>query len=146
MTSSNSWVHCREWAGLIAAVALGPVFITLGYRAHLIFGASVGGWILLCALVVPIVSFFAERFKFLAWQVSIISIALSVIGDNIRHGANGNESAPAFVLWAGGTLLSSPLPIYFVLKTLAVRQRYLVGGLIALAALFLWFGIKRITG
>jgi|HubBroStandDraft_6_1064221.scaffolds.fasta_scaffold302948_2 hypothetical protein len=35
MTSSNSWVHCREWAGLIAAVALGPVFITLGYR---------GGW------------------------------------------------------------------------------------------------------
>jgi hypothetical protein len=52
----------------------------------------------------------------------------------------------AYVFWAGATLLSSPLPIYFLLKPLALRQRYIASMIIGAIALALWLGIKRITG
>jgi hypothetical protein len=38
------------------------------------------------------------------------------------------------------------VPIYFVLKPLPLRQRYLGGIIIVAIALGLWFGIKRVTG
>jgi hypothetical protein len=139
----------REWISLIVAVVIGPAFLLIGYRVPgLIFGAAAGAYILVCATVVPLLTLAAGRLKFLAWQIAIISIVLAVIGDNLRLNAIHRNEIPstAYVFWASGTLLSSPLPIYFLLKPLALRQRYIVGIIIGATALALWFGLKRITG
>jgi hypothetical protein len=73
---------------------------------------------------------------------------LAVVGDNLRLNAiHRNEIAStAYVFWAGGTLLSSPLPIYLLLKPLAPRQRYIWGITVGAIAVALWVGIIRITG
>lgn len=149
MRISPTGDHLREWISLIAAVAIGPTFLLIGYHVPgLIFGAAAGAYILLCATVVPLLTLAAGRLKFLAWQIAIISIVLAVIGDNLRLNAIHRDEirSAAYVFWAGGTLVSSPLPIYFVLKPLAPRQRYIVGVIIGAIALGLWFGLKRITG
>jgi hypothetical protein len=90
----------------------------------------------------------ADRLKFLAWQMAIVSIVLAVVGDNLRLNAIHRSEIPsvAFGFWAGGTLLSSPLPIYSLLKPLRSRQRYIVAILIVAIALALSLGLKRITG
>jgi hypothetical protein len=149
MKGSPRGEHLREWTSLVAAIAIGPAFLLLGrHIPGLIFGAAASANILLCAIVVPLLTAAAGRFKFLAWQVAIISIALAVVGDNLRLNAIHRNEIPsvAYVFWAGGTLLSSPLPIYFLLKPLAPRQRYIVCIFIGAIALALWFGLKRITG
>lgn len=149
MKISTAREGLREWISFVAAIAIGPAFLLIGYQVpSLIFGAAAGASILLCAIVVPLLTFAAGRLKFIAWQLAIISIVLAVIGDNLRENAIHRSEIPsmAYVLWAGGTLLSSPLPIYFLLKPLALRQRYIVGIIIGATALALWFGLRRITG
>ncbi|MBZ5722492.1 MAG: hypothetical protein LAO03_19295 [Acidobacteriia bacterium] len=139
----------REWISLVAAVAIGPASLLIGYKIPgLIFGAAAGAGILLYALVVPLLTLAAGRLKFLAWQLAIISVVLAVIGDNLRLNAIHRSEIPsvAYVFWVVGTLLSSPLPIYFLLKPLVPRQRYIVGITIGAVAFVLWFGLKRITG
>jgi hypothetical protein len=139
----------REWICLITAIAIGPAFLIIGnYIPGFIYRAAAGAAILLCVIVVPLLTLAAGRLKFLVWQLAIISIALAVIGDNLRlHAIFRSEILPVtYVFWAGGTLLSSPLPIYFLLKPLALRQRCIVGIVIASITLALWFGLKRITG
>lgn len=149
MKISATGQRLREWISLVAALAIGPAFLLIGYQIPgLIFGAAAGANIVLCAFVVPSLTLAAGRFKFLVWQVAVISIVLAVIGDNLRLNAIHRSQIPslAYVFWAGGTLLSSPLPIYLLLRPLAPRQRYIVGITIGAAALALWFGLKRITG
>jgi hypothetical protein len=51
-----------------------------------------------------------------------------------------------FVLWVSGTLLSSPLPVYLLLRPMPSRKRYIASIAVAAAALALWFGMKKITG
>jgi hypothetical protein len=139
----------QEWLGVVAAIAIGPAFVLIGNRVPgLIFGAAAGAYFLLCAIIVPLLTLAAGRLKFLAWQLAIVSVVLAVIGDNLRLNAIHRTEIPstAFVFWASGTLLSSPVPIYFVLKPLPLRQRYLGGIIIVAIALGLWFGIKRVTG
>ena len=140
--------NLREWIRLIAAIAVGPVFLLVGYRARLVFAPAAAAYILVCVLIVPLLTVAAGRFRFPAWQLAIISVDLSVIGDNLRLNAIHRSEIPstAFVLWAGGTLLSSPLPVYFLLKPLAPRRRWIVGIMITLTVLLLWLTIKRITG
>jgi len=139
----------REWITLAGAVAIGPAFLLIGYRIPgLVFGATTIANALLCAVVVPLLTVAAGRFKFLAWQTAVISITLAVVGDNVRLNAiQRNEIlSVAYVFWAAGTLLSSPFPIYLLLKPLAPRQRYIAFVLIGLIALALWLGIKKVTG
>jgi hypothetical protein len=71
----------------------------------------------------------------------------TVIADDLRlHALHQSEIAPtAFVFWATGTLLSSPLPLYLFLKALSSRERYLACILIAVIATALWFGIEAAT-
>lgn len=149
MKISCSGQRLREWIVLVAAVAIGPAFLLIGYQIPgLVFGAAAAADVLLCAIVVPLLTLAAGRLKFLVWQLAIISIVLAVIGDNLRVNAINRSQIPsvAYVFWAGGTLLSSPLPIYFLLKPLALRQRFIVGIIVGAIALALWIGIKRITG
>jgi hypothetical protein len=149
MKISCTGERLREWISLIAAVAIGPAFLLIGYHIPgLIFRAAAEAYILLCAIIVPLLTLAAGRLKFVAWQLAVISIILAMVGDNLRLNANYRSEIPslAYVFWAIGTLLSSPLPIYFLLKPLALRQRFIVGIIIGAIALALWFGIKRITG
>ena len=139
----------REWITLSAAIAIGPASLLIGYQIPgLVFGAAAGASIFVCAIVVPLLTLAAGRLKFLAWQLAIISTVLAAIGDNLRLNAIHRSEVPsvAYVFWAGGTLLSSPLPIYFLLKPLVPRQRYVVGIIVGAVAYVLWFGLKRITG
>jgi hypothetical protein len=140
--------NLRERISLIAATAIGPIFLVVGYRAPPAFAPAAVGYILVCFLIVPLLTAAGGRFKFLAWQLAIFSIDLAVIGDNLRLNAIHRSEIPptAFVFWAGGTLLSSPLPVYFLLKPLAPRRRWIVGIMVILTALLLWLAIKRITG
>jgi hypothetical protein len=51
-----------------------------------------------------------------------------------------------FVLWVIGTLFSSPLPVYLLLRPMSSRKRYIASIAVGAAALALWFGMKKITG
>jgi hypothetical protein len=141
-------VQSRDWISLIAAIAVGPVFLKIGYKTGLVFDAAAFAYFLCCMFVVPILTLCAGRLKFLTWQIAILSLAFTVVEDNLRLNAiyPSEIAGIAFLFWALGTLLSSPVPIYFLLRPLAPRQRYAFGVVLAVAALALWFGIKRITG
>lgn len=148
MITSHTVNRLREWTSVAAAAAIGPVFVIAGYSAGLAFGAGAVGLVLLCVFIVPVLTFAADRLKFLAWQLAIVSIVLAVVGDNLRLNAihRGEIPSVAFGFWAGGTLLSSPLPIYFLLKPLSSRQRYIVGIMIIAVIVALSLSLKRITG
>ena len=138
----------REWISFAAAIALGPTFLLIGYQIHgLVFGAAAGAGIIVCAVVVPLLTIAAGRIKFLAWQVAIVSLTLAVLWDNLRLNAiqRGDIASMVYVFWAGGTLLSSPLPIYFLLRWVPARRRYLAAIAIAMVAVAMWTGIRRIT-
>ncbi len=149
MKISPKGEYLREWISLVAAIAIGPAFLLIGCQVPgLIFRAAAGAYILFCVIVVPLLIFAAGRWRFVVWQLAIISMVFAVIGDDVRVNAIFRSEIPsvAFVFWAGGNLLSSPLPAYFLLKPLAPRHRYIVGIIVGLVALALWLGIKRITG
>jgi hypothetical protein len=149
MRGSSHGSHLRERASLVAAVAAGPVFLGIGYQLPgLMFRAAAGAFVLFGVIVVPLLTLAAGRLKFLAWQVAVVSNSLTVIADNLRvHAVYRREIlSMAYVFWAGGTLLSSPLPIYFLLKLSSPRRRYLVGIMVGIIAAVLWLGIKRVTG
>lgn len=140
--------HLWEWGSLVAAACIGPAFLLVGYHIPgLIFGAAAGADFLLCALVVPLLVLAAGRMKFVTWQLAIISITLAVIGDNVRlnAGHRAEIAAVAYVFWASGTLLSSPVPIYFMLRPLTPSRRLIFSIMIALLAIALWCGVKRIA-
>lgn len=130
------------------AIALGPLFLRAGYAIPgVVFGAAGGAYILCCLFVVPLLILGAGRLKFVIWQLATLSLSVAVIADNLRLNAirRSDIGSVFYVFWALGTLLSSPLPIYFLLRPMPVRQRYIAGIAIAAAAVALWLGLKRIT-
>src|SRR5579863_10179540 len=138
----------REWTSVIAAIALGPGFLLTAYHLRgLMYGAAAGATILLWALVIPLLTISAGHFRFFVWQLSIISIVCTIVGDNLRLNAihRSEVAALAFVFWAGGTLFSAPVPVYLFLRQMDIRQRYIWGVILALVALVLAVCIKRIT-
>jgi hypothetical protein len=148
MDTSGGGNRVREYVSLLAATAIGPAFLLIGYRVHgLVFGAAAGAHTLVCVLAVPLLTVLAGRFKFLAWQLSIASITVAVVCDNLRlHAMHRTEIVPvAYVFWASGTLLSSPIPIYLFLKPLTGRRRNIACICIGAIAIALWFGMKSIT-
>ena len=140
--------HWREWTGIALAIVTGPAFVQIGYAIPgLVFGASAAFYFASCVIVVPLVTLVASRWRFLAWQLAIVSLSMTILVHNIRLRAIHRSEIPSvvYVLWGLGTLLSSPLPIYYLLRPMAARQRYLAGITIAIAAFVLWLGIRRIT-
>lgn len=136
------------WLSVVAAIAIGPVFILLGYAMGLVYGAAGLAYLVCCAAVVPLVTAIAGRMWFFSWQLAVASLTWAVIGDNLRlNSIHGREIlSVAYGFWAIGTLLSSPLPIWLVLHPLKRRQRYIVGVAIAGVGLAILFGMARIVG
>jgi len=143
--------HLRDWITVIAvlaAIGFGPAFLQIVNACNMGFGVG-GIFAFLCFIcVVPVLTFAAGPLKFLAWQLAIISLTVTVIQDNFRLDAMNTWEVPrvAYVFWATGTLLSSPLPAYFFLRSMAPRKRFIFGIAIASVSIAMWLGVKRITG
>jgi hypothetical protein len=140
-----------EWAGIVLAFAIGPVFslIVIAIPDFMYPGIYVACFV----FVVQFVILVAGRLKFIAWQLAIVSSSLAFLADDLRivakYHANMYPSevlSVLFVMWGMGTLFSSPLPVYFLLRPMASKKRYVASISVAAAALALWFGMKRITG
>jgi hypothetical protein len=114
-----------EWAALVACVLIGPVSLVVGYELMLIGDLGVFFLAACCAFAIPFLMLLAGRLKYFAWQAGVLSIVLSIIVDNVRlHAIYPLEALRvAYVFWASGTMLSSPVPIYFILKPMPVRDR-----------------------
>jgi hypothetical protein len=125
------------------------MFVLIGYSIPgFVFGAAAAGYIICCAIVVPLLVLLSGRLKFWAWQFAIASLTLAVLADNVRLKSlhQSQIGAVAYTFWAIGTLLSSPLPVYFLLRSMAPQRRYVLGIVIVVIIVGLWIGIKRITG
>src|SRR5579863_9275557 len=119
MKRTDSWIS--EGLSVAAAVALGPIFLFLGYRANLMFAAGAIAYLALCVAVVPLIVAFGGRFRFLVWQLAALSLALSVVIDDLSveavPSAHVKEfTGVAFGFWAIATVLSSPLPIFLLVQ------------------------------
>lgn len=136
----------HDWISLCAAIFLGPVLLGIGSAIPgLIYGAAAMYYFLCCVIIVPMLVLIADRLKIWTWQIAIGSLTLTVIG-NPRNEIHRSEVATVtFVFWAIGILLSSPVPIYFLLRSSEPRQRYIFGIAMAAIAFALWIGIKNIT-
>jgi hypothetical protein len=138
----------RDWIGLVAAIASGPIFVQIGHALGVVFGAAALLYFLWCAIVVPVPVLIASRLKFVVWQLGIASLIFAAINDDLQSGSFRMREMRGFVFvsWAMGALLSSPVPVYFFLQPLSTRWRLVFGVAIAAVGLALWFGISKITG
>ena len=136
-----------QWVSLAGSVVLGPLFFALGYTANLMFGLAAAAFFVVCLTLVPLLTYTAGRFRFVAWQAAVFSLVLSVIGDDLRlHSIHGREVfSIAYVFWVLGSLLSSPLPIYFVLRPLPRPKKYVFGFVILASGAALYLGIGLVT-
>lgn len=137
----------REWLSIIGALAVGPVALLFGYSQRLMFGLAAAYIVLIWLAIVPLLTYFGSRLKFFVWQLAVIDIALSVIGDDLRGNMiHGLEIVSvAYVFWGMGTLLSSPLPVFFILRSVPGRRRYFVGLSIAVIAIAMYLGLRHIV-
>jgi hypothetical protein len=132
LPAARNWVkslrtiqRILEWLSILGALAIGPLFVVFGYWQRLMFGVAAWFYFLTCALVVPLLILAGGRLKFVVWQLAVLSLALSVIADDLRVGMRlhvGETASTTFKFWAVGTLLSAPAPVYFIL--LLLGQRY----------------------
>lgn len=130
-TNSKNWADSWivEGLSIAAAIALGPVFLFLGYRAHLMFAAGAIAYFALCVAVVPLIVAFGGRFRFLVWQLAALSLALSVVIDDLSIEAVPSAhlkefTGVAFGFWAIATVLSSPLPIFLFVQRWRARRQH----------------------
>ena len=138
----------RDGVAVALAVALGPVFILIANSLGLIYGTGALFYFLCCALIVPCLTLLSVRFRFLTWQLAVLSLTLSCIGGAVPIGAMGQKGIlrAIFVFWAVGSLLSSPIPIYLLLRSATPQRRYVFGFIIVVVGVVLWLAMKRITG
>lgn len=138
----------RDSFACVLAVAQGPLCVLAAYSMHLLYGSAAVFFFLWCALVLPWVIVLSRNVRILIWQLAVVSLTLSVIGDNLRIRAINNRDLlrVTFVFWAVGCLLSSPVPIYRLLRSMTPRNRLIFGFAIVLTGVALWLGVKRITG
>jgi hypothetical protein len=138
----------RDRLALTLAIAQGPACMLIGYSMNLVYSAGAFFFFFWCALVVPFVIVVSTRSGLLTWQLAIASLTLSVIGDNLRVRAIDHREivSVTFIFWAVGSLLSSPVPLFQLLRPMTPRNRLIVGCSTILAGGALWFAVKRITG
>jgi len=147
MTAPAPAQRIRDWLCVAAAILLGPAFQVVGYAGNLLFGAAAFFYFFVCACVIPLLVWNASRLRFAVWQLAVFSMMLSVVGDNLRLRAmHGRELVGvAYVFWVLGTLLSSPLPMYHLLRHLPRRRRILVGAVAFIITLALCVSVELIT-
>jgi hypothetical protein len=138
----------RDRLAFILAVVQGPLFVLAISSMHLIYGAAAIFFVLWCALALPCVIVLSKDFRFITWQLAVVSLIVSGLGANLGIDAFKQSVMlkVVFVFWASATLLSSPVPIYTLLRSMTPRNRLIVGVAIVLVGVVLWLGVKRITG
>lgn len=117
-----------EWLSIPASISIGPLFLLLGYEMNLMFGAGAAIYFAICLSVVPLVVAFGGRFRFLVWQLGALSLALSVVIDDLRVEANPGAHLKEYAgvglaFWAIASVLSAPLPIFFIFQMVHARKR-----------------------
>jgi hypothetical protein len=117
-----------EWMSIPASISIGPLFLLLGYETNLMFGAAAGMYFLICAGPVPLLVAFAGRFRFLVWQLAALSLAISVVIDDLRVEANVGAHLKEYAgialgFWAIASVLSAPLPIFLIFQMVRARKR-----------------------
>ena len=113
-----------EYAMTLIAVIWGPAIMVFGYRIGMPFLSPLV-YVLVCFTIVPAIMAFSGRLKFLNWQIAVLSLALSILGDNLRlHAIRDVElfQVPAF-FWLIGSIASSWLPIYILGERHLNRRR-----------------------
>jgi hypothetical protein len=149
MDQATTGQRVREALSVLGALAIGPLVLAFGYSQRFMFGVAALYYFLVCAAIVPLLTFAGGRLKFVVWQLAVLDLALSVVGDDLRGGMRMHARellGVVYGFWFMGTLLSSPLPVYFILVRLP-RRRLFVGILaigVITAALFLggWILIR----
>jgi hypothetical protein len=117
-----------ECPSIMTAIAIGPVFLYFGYLAGLVFAAGAIFYFLVSLTIVPVITAFGGRFRFLVWQLAVLSLALSVVIDDLRLEANMRAhlkeyAGVALGFWAISTVLFLPLPIFLVYQVWQARKR-----------------------
>jgi hypothetical protein len=141
-------IRAREWLGLAGAIAIGPLAVTFGYSQGMLFGVAFFYFMLVFAALVPLLTYAGGRLKILVWQLAVLDLTFSVVGDDVRVHMlfRAREIISAvYIVWALGTLVSAPLPIFFILRPLPGRRRYVVGSLIVVIAVALLLGAKFVA-
>jgi hypothetical protein len=110
-----------EAVGILGSISFGPVFLYLGYKAGVMYGAAFYFALFACLAVIPVLSGMAGRFALLAWQLAAISFALTAVIDDGLKGRDGLQVG--FWLWAFATIVSSPLPIWLLVEKFKERQQ-----------------------
>lgn len=136
----------RDGIALIVAAGLAVGFVHLTKLAGF-------AWIVVAlpyaVLVIPCVAIYvADEQKLLAWQVSVLTFVLCVLGNSIigRGRMPWNVGVRVvFVFWALGTILSSPAPVYWFLRRRRGRTRFYAATIIAIVTIVLLLLVHRIT-
>jgi hypothetical protein len=127
MKRADSWIV--EALSIAAAIALGPAFLFLGYWARLMFAAGAIVYLAVCVAVVPLIVAFGGRFRFVVWQLAALSLALSVVIDDLSIEAVPSAHLKEYTgvavgFWAIATVLSSPLPIFLFVQRWRTRGQH----------------------
>ena len=138
----------RDRLAFVLAVVQGPLYALVSNRMNLVYGAAGAFFFLWCALVLPCVIGLSRNFRFIVWQLAVVSVILSGLGESLGLEPFKQRAMlkVIFVFWAVGSLLSSPVPIYTLLRPMTLRNRFIFGFGIILVGVALWLGVKRITG
>jgi len=134
----------REWLFLTAAVFAGPAFVACVNAGHMVYGVAGGFYFVFCATIIPLLTYGAGRFKFLAWQIAVISLVVSGTWDGSSGGfqVHGRELFTWLYFSSFfAELLSAPLPLYYRLAALPKRRRYIEGAIFAGLAVVLFGGL-----
>ncbi len=132
-----------NWVSIVLAVIAGPLWIILVWnilgRRGGIYGAAVHAFFLFSIVIIPLLTLLpTQRWKILTWQVAVCSFSLAMFVQNLGSSpVNDGALALDIRLWVVTSVLSSPLPIYFLLRQLTPKKRIIVG--IAIAAAIVTF-------
>lgn len=140
-------MRLRDRIAIASAIVWAPLFYYLVGSLGLVFAGAGLAAVLGYVVIVPLVILIADRLKFYVWQLAVASFSVTVIIDNLLARAiyPRQIATVLFGFWALGTLPSSPVPVYFLLRPMTPRRRYLYGIAIVAIGVGLWFGIKRIA-
>lgn len=133
-------VSSRDRIALVVATVLGVAFAYLSARAGFAWIMAAGPYVL---IVIPcVVAFLADQRKLLVWQVCILSFVLYVLENN--WGMKWKDTLTMiYVIWALGTIFSSPVPAYFYLRRFRGSKLHIaiLATMILLASMYVLIGL-----
>jgi hypothetical protein len=140
-------VRSRDWIALITALAIGPMFIPIcGLIPGISFASAMGFFFIYCAIGIPLVTVIAKRWRIATWQIACASIAITYFFSGVRDTNLDRVDVGhgTYIVWVVAVFLSSPVPIFLLLRPLQARWRIFFGIVIGSVAAALVAGIKII--